>query len=72
VVLELVAAVAQRGDAEDHQLGLAPRQSAAGHEPPREEQPAAEQPPVAPQDQEQLHRLVAADAPGRVAHSQRE
>ena len=65
VVLELVGAAAQVGDAEDDELGLAPGQGPAGHEPAGEAQPAAEQPPVAAEDEEQVGR-------GRARHPTRD
>ena len=43
VVVELVGAGAQVSDAEDHQLAVVARQAAAGHQPPGEPQPPAEQ-----------------------------
>ena len=62
VVLELVGAVAQVGHAEDHQLGLAPGQRAAGHQPAGEAQPAPEQAAVAAEGQEQVRRAPCPSA----------
>ena len=59
VVALLVRARAVRRDAEDDQLGVAPRQPAARHERAGEPQPAPEEPPVTGEGREQVRRLRA-------------
>ena len=60
VVAALVLAVAVGRDAQDHELGVAARELAAGHERAREAQPAPEQAPVPRERGEQVRRPVGA------------
>src|SRR5215208_646928 len=72
MVFELVARRAQVGDAQDHELGLAAGEDAAGHESPCEPEPAPEQLAMAPERQEEIERRGARDQPGGPAQNPRE
>src|SRR3954468_2393064 len=63
VVLELIGAVAQVGDAQDRQLRVAAGKAAAGHQTAGGPQPAVEQAPVAPERHEEVRRTRARHAP---------
>jgi hypothetical protein len=72
VMAPLVLAVRAMRHAQDDELRVGPGQAAARHQPAREPQPAAEQPAVAPEREEEVERRGARDAPADAAQSERE